>query len=334
MTTQDLNGYKFVNGSKSNSQELTYLQTILCAMAIGTVGGLVATAYYFVLEHFLELVWDTGQEFFEPYLPYWLPPWNYTWIIATIGGLLVGLSLYFLGLPGEMAMVIDQVHDPGRLDPRQTPGMIVTSMVSITAGGSLGPEAPLVQINGSLGSWLGDKLNVSVQTVRVLTFCGMSAALAAFFGAPIGGALFALEIPHRRSIEYYEAIVPAVISSIFSFGVFRFGTGLAVGGIYHFDRFDVLPTLSWLNLLEAAALGAVGALAGILFVGIFRFTKFILAPLEGRHILLGVLGGLGIGLIAVVFPQTLFFSEQQIETHVIQAGPALGVATLLGIYPC
>ena len=315
----------------SQPQELSYFATICCAAIVGTIGGVVATTYYFVLEELMKLVWETGKSYWLPLFPTWLPDWNYTLIVASIGGLCVGLCLYFFGLPGEMAIVIDKVHDAGRLDPRQTPAMVSTSLVSITAGGSLGPEAPLVQVNGSLGSWLAEKLNLTVKKTRVLTFCGMSAALAAFFGAPIGGALFALEIPHRRGIEYYEAITPAIISGIFSFAIFRYATGLKVGGIYHFDYLDTLPALNWLNLVEGLILGAVGALAGILFIGIFRLIKFLIHRIENQHILLAVMGGVGIGGLAILYPQTLFFSEQQIETQLIEAASTLGLVTLLGI---
>lgn len=38
----------------------------------------------------------------------------------------------------EWPLVIDRVHDVGQLEPKQTPGMIVTSLISITAAGSLG----------------------------------------------------------------------------------------------------------------------------------------------------------------------------------------------------
>ncbi|MEM0982094.1 MAG: chloride channel protein, partial [Cyanobacteria bacterium P01_H01_bin.58] len=228
-------------------------------------------------------------------------------------------------------LVIDRVHDAGRLEPKQTPGMIATSLVSITAGGSLGPEAPLVQINGSLGSWLSEKLKLTVKSMRVMTFCGMGAALAAFFGDPIGGPLFALEIPHRRGIEYYEAIVPAMVAGICSFGIFRMGTGLEVGGIYNFGRFGDLPDLTWLNLIEGAGLGLIGALAGILFIGLFRLMKWMIQKIEHQHILLALMGGLGIGWIAVLYPPTLFFSEQQIETQLLAQSASFGVITLLGI---
>lgn len=314
-----------------SSTTLTYFRTLFYAALVGVGGGLVATVYYFVLEKCLDLVWETGEGAITALFPSWLPAWHYTWIIATLGGLGVGLCLHFFGLPGEMALVIDRVHDAGRLDPKQTPGMIATSLVSITAGGSLGPEAPLVQINGSLGSWIAEKLKLSIKGMRVLTFCGMGAALAAFFGDPIGGPLFALEIPHRRGLEYYEAIIPAMVAGICSFGVFRMGTGLKVGGIYNFGRFGDLPDLTWLNLLEGAALGVVGALAGVLFIGLFRLIKYLIQHIEHRHIALAIMGGLGIGWLAVLFPQTLFFSEQQIETELLAQSASIGVLALLGI---
>ena len=313
--------------SKKDLRQLGYFKTILCAAGIGTAGGLVASIYYYVLEEFLETVWHAGPELFAPFFPSWLPSWNYLLIVTTIGGFLVGLTLYLMGLPGEMSLVVDSVHDPGKIDMRQTPAMIVASLVSITAGGSAGPEAPLVQVNGSLGSWLGDKLGLDLSSVRVLTFCGMSAALAAFFGDPIGGPLFALEIPHRRGLQYYEALVPAIVSGIFSFAVFKVNTGLTIGGIYHFAP---QPPLTSMNLLEGIALGATGALVGAIFIVMFQNIGRLLAPIEDRIILLATLGGLAIGLIALAFPETLFFSEKQIQ-GVIEIGKVSSVATLLAI---
>lgn len=308
-------------------RELTYQQLILCSAVIGIAGGLVATVYYYTLEFCLHHVWHTLPEFLKPYFSSSFPSSNYVWIATTIGGFLVGLTLYFMGLPGEVAFVVDQVHDPGKISLRQTPAMIVASLFSITAGGSAGPEAPLVQVNGSIGGWLGVKLGLNRATIRVLTFCGMSAALGAFFGAPLGGALFALEIPHRRGLEYYEALIPAVLSAILSFFVFRFNTGLSIGGMYHFAA---VPKLSLLNLVEGAILGALGALVALLFVWLFRGIGYLTHYLEHRTILLATLGGLSIGLIALVFPQTLFFGEREIET-IIKTGSTYGITMLLMI---
>ena len=316
-----------IQNANSEKRSLTYHQLILASVVIGIVGGLVATIYYFVLEGMMHGVWHTVPEFIEPYFPSWFPTTNYVLIATTIGGFCVGLVLYLMGLPGEMAQVVDRIHSPGKIDIRKTPAMIIASLIAITAGGSAGPEAPLVQVNGSFGSWLGDKLNVTSDSMRILTFCGMSAALGAFFGAPIGAALFALEIPHRKGLEYYEAIAPAIISAIFSFAVFRLNTGISIGGMYHFS---VIPQLTSAELFQGIILGLVGALVATLFVMIFRGIGKLTKPLKHHQIILATCGGLSIGLIALFFPQTLFFSEAQIET-VIQTGATLSVGMLVAI---
>ena len=315
------------SNSQSESRELTYQQIILASAAIGIAGGLVATAYYYLLESCLHLVWHTIPHFIEPLFPTKFPSWNYVWIATTIGGFLVGLTLHLMGLPGEVSFVVDKVHNPGRIELRQTPAMIVASLVSITAGGSAGPEAPLVQVNGSIGGWLGKKLKVSVAATRVLTFCGMSAALGAFFGAPLGGAIFALEIPHRRGLEYYEALIPAVLSAILSFAVFKLNTGLTIGGIYHFTA---IPKLELWNLVQGALLGAAGALVAVIFVVVFRSIGYLSEYIAHRQILLSTLGGLSIGLIALAFPQTLFFGEKEIQT-IVETGSTFGMTMLLAI---
>ncbi len=311
----------------NSAGELTYQQIILCSAVIGIAGGLVATVYYYALELSLHFVWHTLPDILNPYFPSGFPAWNYVWIATTIGGFFVGLTLHFMGLPGEVSLVVDKVHDPGRISLRQTPAMIVASLFSITAGGSAGPEAPLVQINGSFGGWLGQKLNLTLTTTRVLTFCGMSAALGAFFGAPLGGALFALEIPHRRGLEYYEALIPAVLSAILSFFVFRFNTGLTIGGMYHFVA---PPKLSLMNLGQGALLGALGALIAIIFIVLFRSIGYLTQYIEHHTIALATLGGFAIGLIALVFPQTLFFGEKEIHT-IVETGSTFGVTMLLAI---
>ncbi len=311
--------------SRYGPNELGYHQLILCAALIGIAGGLVATAYYYTLEACLHLVWHTLPDALLPSFPAPFPTWNYVWIATTIGGLCVGLTLHFMGLPGEVAMVVDKVHDPGRIEIKQTPAMIVASLFSITAGGSAGPEAPLVQILGSFGGWLSQKLRLTLVNTRVLTFCGMSAALGAFFGAPLGGALFALELPHRRGLEYYEALIPAVLSAILSFFVFRFNTGLTIGGMYHFAT---IPELTLMNLVDGLLLGTAGALVAVVFVLIFRAIGGLTKHLEHHTILLATFGGLAIGLIALAVPQTLFFGEKEIQT-IVETGATLGLGMLL-----
>lgn len=301
------------NASNSTLPARSYMpsrQLWMWACIIGLAGGVMALCYYGVMRAMLYLVWTAGAGI-DPARLSDTPVFNPTVIlIATAGGFAVGLVLHFLGTPGEIAAVVNNIHmEHGRIDPRQTPSMVAASLVSITAGGSAGPEAPLVQILGSFGSWVGDRLKLSGDLVRTFTFCGMAAALGAFFGAPLGGALFALEIPHRRGLEYYEALMPSIIAALVAFFIFRAFVGYE-GPLYHLAE---IPHLSVWTVVLGLVTGLTGGVVGIVFIAIFMRVERLLHPLANRKILLATLGGLTIGLIAQIAPATLFWGEFQIQ---------------------
>ncbi|CAN5475029.1 chloride channel protein [soil metagenome] len=289
------------------------------AVVIGIAGGLVATVYYYLLQLAMHGVWYRLAHITISSLPV-EPSWKpVILLITTSGGLVVGLLTRWLGSAGEIAAVVDNIHlRDGRIDMRQTPSMTATSLASIAAGGSAGPEAPLVQIIGSVASTLGDRLRVDGRIVRTFTFCGMGAALGAFFGAPLGGALFALEIPHRRGIEYYEALLPAIIAAVAAFLVFRSIVGYE-HILFHFT--DDRPLLL-AHVFYSILFGAIGAGVATLFAASFALIGKLAHRLHHAPVLLGTFGGLVIGLLAQLSPKSLFWGEFQIDT-ILQSPAAL-----------
>ena len=309
---------------------MRYRTLIVLSAAIGVGGGALAAAYYYLLQGAMFVVWDVIARAIGP-----------VWLVTAVGGLLVGLSLRHLGVPGEIAAVVDNIHlRRGRIDIRQTPSMVITSLLSISFGGSAGPEAPLVQIIGSLGSWLGDRLRLVGHLVRTLTFCGMAAALGAFFGAPLGGALFALEIPHRRGMEYYEALIPALLSAFLSFEVFR-ALVPAHAVLYPFRE---MQEVTLLTVAMGLGLGVVGAGVGFAFIAMFRVMGGVLHRFEGHRVLLATAGGLSLGLLASLVPETfptglLFWGEYETRELLLGAdamaesfgSAAIGLLLLLAL---
>ncbi len=305
------------------------------AAVVGGVGGLLALGYYLAMRAMLHLAWGVAGRVDVDHLgltPAFRPG---VLVVTTAGGAVVGLVLRLLGKPGEIAAVVDNIHmDRGRIDPRQTPAMVAASLASITAGGSAGPEAPLVQILGSFGSFVGDRLRLRGDLVRTLTFCGMAAALGAFFGAPLGGTLFALEIPHRRGLEYYESLLPALLAAVVAFVTFRAFAGYE-GPIYHLAA---VGELSVGGVLVGAVAGLGGGAVGAGFIAAFRRTERLFHPLARRTVLLATVGGLAIGLVAQLAPVTLFWGESQIVTLLAGAGDlrrahgvGVAVAVLLAV---
>ena len=85
----------------------------------------------------------------------------------------------------------------------------------------------------------------------------MAAAFSVLFAAPLGSALFALEILHRRGMQYYEALVPAIVGSLSGYIVLSRVVGNAAPRpVWHIPGIDRLHRT---DLLWAAGAGVVGA---------------------------------------------------------------------------
>ena len=81
----------------------------------------------------------------------------------------------------------------GRFNYRHAPGIVITAFVSLISGASLGPEAPLADACGGMGTLMVDKLKLNEHETRTLGYFGVSSMLAAFVTSPFSGAILGLE---------------------------------------------------------------------------------------------------------------------------------------------
>lgn len=286
---------------------------VLLWAALGIVCGLFASIYWIVL------VWMTHH--FEQWSGLFLL------LIMPFAGFLIGLVIHLLGNPGEIGLIIDNIHlREGRLAMRENPSMILSSLLSISSGGSAGPEAPMVQVTGSIGTWLAERLDLHGEALRSISIAGMAAGFTVLFGAPLGGALFALEILHHQHIaQYYEALLPAIVSSCAGYVIFITITSLGIAPVWHFPQYRA-EGLS--DFAMAIVYAVVGAIAGWLFILIFRALERAFEWLKCPIYWQTTLAGLGLGILAVFFPLTRYFGEHQLEL-VVEGN--FSATTLLGL---
>ncbi len=280
-----------------------FSRTFLLWAILGLVGGCIAGLYWIVLEFLTH-----KMAYFEGWQV--IP-------LMSIAGLLAGLIIHFIGDPGEIHLIVNNIRfNKGKLDPKNNPSMILSSLLCVASGGSLGPEAPLVQVTGSTGSWLGKIFRLKGEELRSLSIAGMASGFTALFGAPLGGSLFSLEIlHHKHAVEYYKAIIPALVASSFSYVVFAMIIHLGIGPIWNLSEYEYAGVF---DFLYAVIFAAVGTLVAWGFIYCTKFFKLIFEKRPVPIYLKTLIGGLVLGLIAYYFPLTRYFGHHEINQLLTQ----------------
>ncbi len=278
---------------------------------VGTASGLVAAAFVAALRFLTEILDPSA--------------WSDVGTLLVLGAAGVGIALItlVLGNPGDVELLVNNIHvSGGRSDIRDLRSLLPVSLLGIAAGSAVGPEAPLVQTTGSIGSWVGLRLRLTEDELRLLTISGMAAGFTVLLGVPLGSAIFALEILHRRGLEYYEALLPALVGALSGYGVFVAITQVGLDPALHLPQAAPLGSA---HLLLAVALGVGGAVLATAFTYGAQVLRAVWrrVPLAIRP----VLGGLALGGLAFASPYALTFGEEQIN-HIAAAD--LTVAALIG----
>lgn len=108
-------------------------------------------------------------------------------------------------------------YDAGSYVPLKMAGLIfISSILTVVCGGSVGREGAAVQIGGSIGRQLGEKLHFNGEEKKILLMSGISAAFSALFGTPMAAAFLPMEMATVGTL-YYPALVPCIWSSIIAF---------------------------------------------------------------------------------------------------------------------
>jgi H+/Cl- antiporter ClcA len=190
----------------------------------------------------------------------------FTVLICTLGGLLVGLLVKLFGDHNAIFFeLMQEFGKTGRFNYRNAPGIVITAFVSLIAGGSLGPEAPLADACGGIGTLMADKLKLDEQETRTLGYSGVSGMLASFITQPIGGAILGLESAQGGTSgkqTYFWVLFPSLLASAVATVLFVLLTGQFFATLYQFP--DYTPQLR--DLLYAVPLGLVGGVVGLLFM--------------------------------------------------------------------
>ncbi|WP_373056695.1 chloride channel protein [Zunongwangia sp. H14] len=265
---------------------------------LGIIGGLIAGTYWIALENLMHFL-----AFFDG--------WQ---VIPTMAaaGLLAGLIIHFFGDPGEIDLIVNNIRfNKGRLNSKNNPSMVLSSLLCVASGGSLGPEAPLVQVTGSTGSWFAKVLRLKGEDFRSMTIAGMASGFTALFGAPLGGSLFSLEIlHHKHAAQYYEAIIPAFVASCFSYIIFALIIHLGLAPVWNLPTYEMHDKF---DFVFAIVFAIAATFVAWIFISCTKFLRSIFYKLQMPVYFKTTAGGIILGVIAFYFPLTRYFGHHQLN---------------------
>ena len=299
-----------------------WLIAVLLASIVAIPAALATIVFIGVVNVGTTLIWD------DLYAWTGLPRPVFLLLIPTIGGVIVGCILRFV--PGNGGPEPGAGHGLGGDDHEPAPhlpGVIAAAIVSLVAGVSLGPEAPLVTIIGGIATMVAIRLRLPDQMRQLLTISGIASFTAGVFGSPLAAGLLLAETVPQAGLELYRRIIPALAAATVGYFVFH----ALLGGTIE-PMFPGATGMEALAFVTALGMGIVGGVAGVGYIEAYHRVRAASARLDRRPIIKAALGGLVVGIVAIVFGElTMFSGEHTLPEVTTQAGTlgASGLALLL-----
>lgn len=290
------------------------LRLLVDTIVLGIAGTLSARAFIWLLalcqNFFLRLIAGyqeptIGTE--GPRLPQTIGPHG-LWLlplVTTLGGLISGALVFTFAPEAEghgTDTVVQAFHRAGGVIRRRVPFLkMIASAITIGSGGSAGREGPTALIAAGFSSIYASLTHRTEEDRRLLIIVGMAAGLSAIFRSPIGTAVFAVEVLYGSMEFESRALVYTMLASVVAYA----GTGFFTGLHPLFNVPPNLPAPGFRGYLWYALLGLACGLAGVLLPNLFYRMRDAFRAIPVPGLLKPALGGLGVGLLALAWPQIL-----------------------------
>ena len=207
------------------------------------------------------------------------------------------------------------------IDGKAGIGSTIAAFIAMGGGASVGQYGPLVHFGATIGSYIRQVFGNKMIGIDVFIGCGVAAAIAAGFHAPIAGIVFAHEAVLRHFS--FRALTPIAISSITSVW---FATAIFGGDpLFALDA-AATDLLQMVPILLASGL-LFGVIAMLFMLALFK-SAAIAAKTGLPPLVLTLIAAVICGGVAIFVPEILGSGIAEINV-IFGGGYALGFLFLL-----
>ena len=184
-----------------------------------------------------------------------------------------------------------------------------SSILSISAGGSVGQYGPLVHFGATIGAEINDLFR-NKASYEILIGAGVASAISAGFGAPLAGLIFAREVilRHQSLASFAPILVASVVSYLFTKNIFGMdpiflGSVGEINSLYDFPFFILA--------------GIICGLISIIYMNGLTHPKYFPDISFINPILQPAIAGLMCGITSIFLPEVIGLGTGAIQSMIL-----------------
>jgi CIC family chloride channel protein len=289
----------------------TRFQLISIGVIVGLFSGLAAVGLNLGLKTFSGYFHRFQHQFYVVFFPI-------AGIFLTV--LLLKYVLRDFGGHGVPEVIYSISIKASKLKFRSAFSKLIGSLITISSGGSAGPEAPVIISGAAIGSNIASYFKTNELLRIAVTGSGAAAAIASIFNAPITGIIFTMEVILGE--WSLTMMFPVAIASVTGTIVSRFFNGNQIP--FQHRIFQV----SFYDILASVGLAIVISLFALVFIRSLKVVSRSLDRWFRQAFIKAIVGGLIVGVAVFLLPQ-VGGEGYEVIRNLISGKFSMGIALVL-----
>ncbi|XP_024520426.1 chloride channel protein CLC-e [Selaginella moellendorffii] len=285
---------------------------VLMSCGVGLLTGIGVVAFNYTVHEIHDIVWHGVPRVTWFRSQPLAETWKQIMIVPVGGGFVVGLINFLQSwIDRSDSKLWTKVQALSRPLLKS-----VAAAVTLGTANSLGPEGPSVEIGASVGNGIGSAFRSSRERTLALKAAGSAAGISSGFNAAVAGCFFAVESVLKSSLAADSAgsltTAMVILSSVLATVVSQAGLGS--------DPAFKIPSYDFRSPAELPLYLVLGVICGGLSISLTKCSAAASSLFDNLQKSTGIpsaflppLGGLCVAVIALAYPEVLYWGFENVD---------------------